>query len=582
MIPTRILVVDDDTIVARDLSRILERLGYQVPAVVDSGDDAVRIARESSAELALFDADLPGALDGSGPAGRLRSELRIPVVYLTSEHDPRALRRLMTADPGGVLLKPFREEELRTVIDLAMERHRLESRLSGEERRFATALACVGDAVVTTDEAGRVTFVNPAAERLLATDLARARGRPACEVLRLVEPASGTRLPDPFSGRPDPASGAAPLPAGSALALPGRCVPVAGSVTSIAGKGGELLGWVATLREVREAAASRAGAEARTGPGEESSEERYSRIFRTSPAAITLTSLSDGRVIEVNEAFSHLSGWEPEEAVGATLVELGWWICPRDHAWLNEAARGDTPVEDIEMTFCTRSGQLRETLVSAERLHVDGEESLLTVIHDITARKELERELERHALHDPLTGLPNRSLFRDRLDHALDRVQRRGTKVAVLFLDLDGFKEVNDRLGHTRGDELLRAVADRVRGCVREGDTFARFGGDEFAAVLEPIDGIWEVRRVARRFAEALEAPIELGGLRIPMSASIGIAIGGPGELCPEELVRAADVAMYGAKEDPGTSFRLFHPSYGPRGARIDRPRARTDRPRRC
>jgi diguanylate cyclase (GGDEF)-like protein len=185
---------------------------------------------------------------------------------------------------------------------------------------------------------------------------------------------------------------------------------------------------------------------------------------------------------------------------------------------------------------------------------------LQSVAHVIAAaieRSGTEREMRHQALHDPLTGLPNRNLFTDRLAHALELARRHGTEVAVLFGDLDQFKLVNDSLGHAAGDELLRAVAPRISGVLRDSDTIARFGGDEFAVLIEEVDTELDATRVAERIHAALKEPFVLRGRDHYVTATVGIAIGGGG-VDPEALIRDADAAMYRAKERGRGTYELF------------------------
>ena len=170
----------------------------------------------------------------------------------------------------------------------------------------------------------------------------------------------------------------------------------------------------------------------------------------------------------------------------------------------------------------------------------------------------LQGRLEHQAFRDPLTGLANRSLFLDRLEHALGR---RRTQVAVLFIDLDDFKRVNDSLGHTAGDELLRAVARRVHDCVRPADTAARLGGDEFAVLLEDITGLGDATSVAERVVASLSRPVKVGGSECAAHASVGVVLGRAGEVVADELLHNADVAMYVAKGQGKGRYQVFEPS---------------------
>jgi diguanylate cyclase (GGDEF)-like protein/PAS domain S-box-containing protein len=180
---------------------------------------------------------------------------------------------------------------------------------------------------------------------------------------------------------------------------------------------------------------------------------------------------------------------------------------------------------------------------------------------DVTARKGLEEELRRQAFHDSLTGLANRALFADRLDHALARTRRFRQPLAVLFIDIDDFKTVNDSLGHGEGDQLLIAVAKRLVGAVRSGDTIARMGGDEFAVLIEDPAEAEAPIAVAQRLLAALEAPFEHGAKELFVHASVGVAASKSSDQTADDLLRDADVSMYTAKSNGKNRVEVFVPS---------------------
>jgi diguanylate cyclase (GGDEF)-like protein len=210
--------------------------------------------------------------------------------------------------------------------------------------------------------------------------------------------------------------------------------------------------------------------------------------------------------------------------------------------------------ESVDRSFSDEDLRLLETLTGnvTVALQYDRLEQAVRQLES------LQQELERKALYDSLTQLANRSLFHNRLEHAL---HSRNPGVCVLLLDIDEFKAINDSHGHHAGDELLRAVADRLRACLREGDTAARLGGDEFALLLDRSEGEIDAVSVARRLLNDFEGRIEVSGERVRVHVSIGIAVGSPGKDSADEMMRKADVALYEAKRRGKSQYRIFHPS---------------------
>jgi diguanylate cyclase (GGDEF)-like protein/PAS domain S-box-containing protein len=264
-----------------------------------------------------------------------------------------------------------------------------------------------------------------------------------------------------------------------------------------------------------------------------------------------------------------------KEQVGARDGEIGddpdqWFdrVHPDDRerlfADLHTHLEGRSPHLEVEHRVRHFDGSWRWMLVRGAAVR-DGEGKAYRLAGsqtDITARKRAEEKLLHDALHDGLTGLPNRSLFMDRLGQALAYQRRREDyRFAVLFLDVDRFKTVNESLGHTQGDVLLVEVARRLRGIARPGDTVARLGGDEFALLLGDFADPEEPVRTAGRLQEALAAPYDLEGTEVFTTASIGVAAGSRDYAQPEDLLRDADTAMYRAKESGRARHAVFHPS---------------------
>ena len=215
-------------------------------------------------------------------------------------------------------------------------------------------------------------------------------------------------------------------------------------------------------------------------------------------------------------------------------------------------------IAHVECQVRHRDGHLVAVDLVATRAaledHVNG---LVLTMHDVSKWKDLEEQLTRQAFHDPLTGLPNRALYVDRLEHALGRRRRHAKNVAVLFLDLDDFKTVNDSLGHDAGDILIRQVATRLLASIRPGDTAARFGGDEFAVLLEDVDEDQTIAVTNRIFSE-FEVPFDLGDRSILVNASVGIALSSDELPDVLDMLRASDTAMYEAKDAGKGKYRMF------------------------
>jgi diguanylate cyclase (GGDEF)-like protein/PAS domain S-box-containing protein len=272
----------------------------------------------------------------------------------------------------------------------------------------------------------------------------------------------------------------------------------------------------------------------------------------------------DGILEYLSPASTLQWGFEPETRVGTRLSVL---VPSDDRARLNEhltlaAALPRAGNHEFDLRLRRQDGIVRENEVVATNLIGEtGINGLVITFHDVTEQKKLERELQHQAFHDSLTELANRALFFDRVEHALVRHRRDLLgKVAVLFIDLDDFKSVNDGLGHRFGDELLIAVGERLRECLRPGDTAARLGGDEFAVLLEDQADLEDAKRVAQRLLEVLQLPASVGTLELAVPASIGIAVAEIGTT-PQDLLRDADIAMYTAKAKGKGRYEVFDSS---------------------
>jgi diguanylate cyclase (GGDEF)-like protein/PAS domain S-box-containing protein len=304
----------------------------------------------------------------------------------------------------------------------------------------------------------------------------------------------------------------------------------------------------------------RAAVEDQARADERHLERRVHALMRHSSDVVAVID-TGARVRFIAESVERMLGYDPADLVDAQLTSF---VHPdeahRAIAALRDLAGGSgRSTGTVSLRVRASDGQYRDLEVIAEN-HLDDPDiaGVLMNLRDVTERRELEQRLRHQAFHDGLTGLANRELFEDRLSHALVRMRRHGDRTAVIFIDLDDFKTVNDSLGHAVGDELLRTAALRIQTALRAQDTAARFGGDEFAVLLEDLDGE-DAADVAERIRQALVVPVELGDRRIAPSASFGIAYPDPATSATE-LIGNADVAMYAAKERGKGQAAAFEP----------------------
>jgi diguanylate cyclase (GGDEF)-like protein/PAS domain S-box-containing protein len=430
-----LLVIEDERIVARDLKLALESLGYCVPAIADSGEMAIKKADELRPDLILMDIRLAGEIDGITAAQTILDRFDIPVIYLTAHSDEATLARAKFTHPLGYIIKPFEERELRAIIEMALYKHKMELQLKENARWLSTVLNSIGDGVITTDTAGRITLLNPVAEKLTGWCCGEAIGRDSAEVFNIVNELTRKTVPSPI---------AEAIATGQTVLLPKQ----------------------------------------------------------------TLLIRKDGIEIPIEDSVAPIS-----QNKGTTAIQNG-------------------------------SGNITGAVV---------------IFRDMTQQRMDASKLHRRAFYDDLTSLPNRAWFRERVTDAIARVKRQPEYLfAILLLDLDRFKVVNDSLGHLMGDHLLNSVASRLVKASRSIDTVARFGGDEFAILLENLNSEQEVFKIAQRIHQDLSVPFNLGGQEIFTNASVGIVLSSIGYEQLEELIRDADIAMYRAKASGRGCYQIF------------------------
>ncbi|MHB8323060.1 MAG: PAS domain S-box protein [Candidatus Dormibacteria bacterium] len=314
---------------------------------------------------------------------------------------------------------------------------------------------------------------------------------------------------------------------------------------------GKPLYHVAQLRDVTEELAAAAALQ--------EAEERFRLTFERAPLGMALVT-PEGRFLQVNDALCRMVGRSAAEVIALGVFGL---THPEDREATQQVLRQVGTREQFVKRYVHADGHLVSVQITASMVRDRAGKPLYFVsqFQDVTEEERSQLQLIQQAFHDPLTGLPNRVLFEDRVGQALARERRRHGLLAILFCDLDDFKAVNDRFGHQAGDEVLRSVAAALQGCVREADTVARFGGDEFVLLLDGVGEPAEATAAAARVHDALRKPHSLGGQEVAVGASIGIAINFGETASLETLLSQADTAMYQAKAAGGGCSRVFQAS---------------------
>lgn len=287
----------------------------------------------------------------------------------------------------------------------------------------------------------------------------------------------------------------------------------------------------------------------------------FGAVLLASPDPIYVLDLK-GRFVYANKATADLFSLEPEKIIGKSSFDLGFPFASDFQRNLEKVISDQTTFRGkFVHTFASGKGERFEYLLAPVMGEHQKTEATVCISRDITEQALNEERIWHSAHHDDLTGLPNRRLFLDRLKQEIRHANRNGRPLSLLFMDLDGFKDVNDSLGHEAGDRLLSEVAERLTGCVREDDTVARMGGDEFTVILAGANQREDVERVAQTIIDSLAKPFDIAQQRVQISVSIGITFYPIDASSPFTLLDAADQAMYKAKKSGSNRLCFFAPS---------------------
>ncbi len=423
--PTRILVVEDEVLVARDIESRLKRMGYEVVGTAAKGVDAVNLGLGLLPDLILMDINLKDDIDGIEAAAQINKVTSIPVIYCTAYSNQETLERAKVTTPFGYVLKPFDNRELEINIEIALYKHQVERDLAETKQNLDVTLNNVSDGVLAVDGNGMIFMMNPPADRITGYEFGKGLGKTLNDVLEL-------------------------------------------------------------------------------------------RAFEPGEPAVDLLD---------PETFAY---WKQFDGLRQYLV------------------RPDGNQVPIEL--------------SANFLEDAGEQLTVVTFRDISQQLGFEETIQRNAFYDGITELPNRALFLDRLAGSINRRKRIAQKenFAVVFIDIDGFAAIHEGFGHEIGDEIIKEVGTRISQTIRPDDTVARFSGDIFAVLFDPVAGSPGAIQATQRILDAVQEPLTVRGNVLNLTATAGIAVDEGDYSNPEDMIRDADTARSQGKRDAQGSYVVF------------------------
>ncbi|PWB35879.1 histidine kinase [Pseudomonas sp. SDI] len=477
-----------------------------------------------------------------GPAGNYQITYRIQLENGTSRYIESRAR--LYRDAQG---NPLRMAG--TLLDITDQVER-EQRLTSSEEKFASLFQVSPDPIcVTRQDTGQFIEINPAFTQTFGWSAEQVLNRTAEEIGLWAESAERARRIEQVI-RDQALNNVAVVvnhQDGQALTcvISSRPIKVDNQTCS-----------VTTLRDITQQQRAEAALKA--------SEEKFAMAFHSSPDAITITERDSGRYLEVNDGFCRLTGYRADEVLGRSANDIGLWADDKQHTLLLAEVQERGRIHHREMLGRSKRGEILTLEVSVEPITLNEADCLLLTARDVSQLKNAEAQIRHLAYHDPLTNLPNRALLMDRLSQQIALLKRHNLRGALLFLDLDHFKHINDSLGHPVGDTVLKIITARLEASVRMEDTVARLGGDEFVVLLSGLEGSREevtdkVRELADTLRELLAEPMSLDGQRLQVTPSIGVALIPDHGSTPADLLKRADIALYRAKDSGRNTTQLFH-----------------------
>ncbi|MEQ8392388.1 MAG: EAL domain-containing protein [Thalassospira sp.] len=542
--PVHVMIVEDERIIALHLRKQLEKLGYERTSVHTQGSDALHAIERDPPDIILMDIRIDGDIDGIETAAGIPPNLMIPVIYLSAHSEDATLARAQKTRPYGFLIKPFSDRELHATIQMALERRIAELALREAQQRLSLAMTAAQMSCWEIDvetrqmhSTGLGNFGQTHDTETVTEDWDAFLDRVASEDRDMVRKAFAYAVRN-----------------GDFYDVVFRTLTADQSYRWLRARGKSFSGDNNTPQRI-------------VGMMQDITDQRLTKdklreamaVYETTQDGILILD-PDLNITNANRAYYRITGQSPK----TTLAKPPYFIAPEEfpaefYSELFLTLRNRRHwTRDIE----TRSVQGTPISLATQIIAVEDDDGELThfvaIISDRTAIRQAEQELHYLAQYDGLTSLPNRLLATDRLNRAIERSETRGSMVACLFLDIDGFKNINDTLGHAAGDQVIVIASTRIKAVTNRDDTVSRLGGDEFLIIRENIQNEAAASALAGKILHELQRPFYIVGHEMTLSASIGISLYPNNALSPQDLIRLADTAMYAAKDRGRRTYAFY------------------------
>lgn len=537
----KILIVEDEQIVALDLKRRLTKLGYQITGMAANGNKALALVKREQPNIVLMDIHIQGDADGVEVAAMMQKMHSIPVIYLTAYSEEKTLSRARETRPYGYLLKPFSDRELHVMIQISIERYERDMLIIKNEQHFRLALEAAHLGTWEIAKEPCEVFMRKSSKGNLEpltdwkTFFQSIDKHDKRKVFEFIE-----RL----------------------RSEPDNTDEIEFRVNSDGGQNAWYKLYGKSFRKVDDLQI--------VGILQETTESRRI-INRLAQAATIFKCATEGIVILrnrqfdcANNAFFVMTQYQESDLKNQELPFLTSQFLGKEAYERIWQSIDDHDSWQGEIKAYKKNNEIIYAWLSIGRIPVrkcDEEKQFIVMVSDITAVREAQEQLSYFAYYDNLTNLPNRMLVMDRLKQALAQAARESLLLGVLFIDIDNFKRVNDTLGHKAGDSMLCHISQRMLAILRQSDTLGRLGGDEFVVIVTNADSRDAFAKIAEKILACLSSPIIVGGMEIVPSCSIGISVYPDHSDHHDGLVQMADTAMYEAKSNGRNRFLFYHPS---------------------